>query len=516
VLHIVLTVATLAGLGGCDKEALPAGRQTEKSKMPLDVQFRIAKTNLLAQEDPNSQVILVNNGKAPVNILNPEFNPHMPVLRVMEVKTGMEMLQQRKAPMTGDKWTPLGPGQQIDSIFPLLSRAKLSLPVEYEISCIELYDNGKSKAESNALRVTITPVTPRSLSLVYVQGGWAAMEYGVSVNVATDPPMIVRHAFDVMAGGGVIDAQPVVKTSLRSAPVISAGANKVVMHAHWIGWIEDKAVCFTHFEPSIGALGVSKWNPGDLDAEVVGPMHSDPMPDMKVRPAGAALVWVGDPNANASTLQVLNISPAGKISPGARLAVMGARPQGLMSHERADGTRVATYAQKTAGGVALQAVTWHDQGTPRKLAEWPDADFIAQGGTLTMEDQIRGASLILKNPKGMRTPEVVAWRLDAKGNFTEEKRHAIQWPYAVAVSKGVVRVDPWGNPAVLLADQAGNWSVYDGKGNTTAAPPPYTTTKLPIDLAFLRQAQPVLIVGDISQGYRIVQLNGKPLPERGG
>src|SRR3954467_9512326 len=167
VLRIVLTLATFAGLGGCGKQALPAGRQTEKTKMPLDVQFRITKTTLLAQEDPNCQVLLVNNGKTPVNILNPEFNPHMPILRVMEVKTGVETLQQRKAPMTGDNATPLAPGQQIDSIFTLLPRAKLPLPVEYELSCILMYDNGKSKAESNAIRLTITPVTPKSLSLVY-------------------------------------------------------------------------------------------------------------------------------------------------------------------------------------------------------------------------------------------------------------------------------------------------------------------------------------------------------------
>jgi len=196
--------------------------------------------------------------------------------------------------------------------------------------------------------------------------------------------------------------------------------------------------------------------------------------------------------------------------------VMGARPRGMMSHERSDGTRIATYTQSTGGGTALQAVSWHDNGTPRRLVEWADSEFVASGGSINSENQICGATLLLKNPKGTRSPEVVTWRLDNKGNFTEEKRRPVTWPYSTPVTRAVIRVDGLGNPAMLMADHAGQWSIYYGDGKVIAAPAPYNNTKLPIDLAFLQPVEPVLIVGDQLQGFRIITMDGKPLPERGG
>src|SRR5258706_8260080 len=306
----VILLGLLVGLPSCHKQVEPTTRHTEKTKMPLDVTFKITRTELLVQENPICQLTLANSGKTTVNILNPSFNPHMPILRIIELRTGIETFQQAPIPFTGDYVTPLAAGQQIQAVFSLLSKGRLGMPGDYEISCNLHYVQGK-KVESNAVKVSIRPVTAKNLSLVFVQGGWAPVQYGVCVNIAADPPQIAQYCFNPLVKGGIADAQTVVKTTMRAAPVAAAPPNKSVSHSHWIGWVEDKTVCFTHFDASLGALGVSKWNPNDVEAEIVASMHTDVVADPQVRPAGAALDWVGDPNGNASSFQVLNLSAAG-------------------------------------------------------------------------------------------------------------------------------------------------------------------------------------------------------------
>src|SRR5258706_13584542 len=117
----VIFLGLLVGVPACQKQVEPTARHTEKTKMPLDVTLKITRTELLVQENPICQLTLANSGKTTVNILNPSLNPHMPILRIIDLRPGIETFQQAPIPFTGDYVTPLAAGQHIKAVFFLLS-----------------------------------------------------------------------------------------------------------------------------------------------------------------------------------------------------------------------------------------------------------------------------------------------------------------------------------------------------------------------------------------------------------
>jgi len=390
----------------------------------------------------------------------------------------------------------------------------LSIPGEYEISAIIPYDQGKSRAESNTVRIKIAPSTPKGLDMAYVQGGWATLLYGTCVNVTSDPPEILRYGFGVMPSGGVMDASIVCKGGLRIAPVIAAPHHGTVAHNHWIGWIDKEAFWFTHFDPYQGALAPRKWDHGGVEAQIVAPLLNGAS-DTTDRPAGSAMIWVGDPTANASGFQIVQLAAPGEATPGGRATITGLKPSWMMNHFRRNGSRVVSYAQPSPSGFALFALPWPDQALAsnplKKLAEYK-SQFVAGSALIGRDDTIMGASLILTVGTGSRKLEMLRWTLDVKNNYAEKERQEVPWQYSTPLTKSIVKVSPGGLGAALLADNLGKWSVFSN-GKLIELPADLANTKMPIDLAFLNEVQPVLIVGQELRGFKIVQLSGQPLPK---
>jgi len=302
---------------------------------------------------------------------------------------------------------------------------------------------------------------------------------------------------------------------LRIAPIISAPQNQSVVHTHWIAWIDKEAMWFTHYDPALGALAPRKWEHGGLEAQVVAPVFSAAAPDTTDRPNGAAMVWVGDPAANSSTFQIVQLAAPAKATPGGRATITGGKPVWMMNQFRSNGSRIVTFAQQTAGGSSLFALPWPDQALAsnplKKVADFK-AQFIAGGTVLLGDDTVHGGSLLLTATPGVRKLEMLHWTLDAKNNYAQKDIVEVPWPYATPIAKAIVRVSPGGMPAALLADDKGKWSVYNGKGKLVELPFDLAMTKMPIDMAFLNDVQPVLIVGQELRGFKVVQLSGEPLP----
>jgi hypothetical protein len=361
--------------------------------------------------------------------------------------------------------------------------------------------------------VKLSASTPKNLDWSYVQGGWAAVLYGACVNITADPPEILRYSFETLPGSGVVDGESVCKGAFRIAPIISAPQNQTVAHTHWIGWIDKEAMWFTHFDPAQGALAPRKWDHGGTEAQIVGPIYMTATPED--RPNGAAMVWVGDPGANASVFQIVQLSAPGKAAPGGRATITGPKPEWMMSHARSNNTRVVTYAQNIPGGSTLFVLPWPDQALAsnplKKLADFK-SQFIAGGGTLVRDDTIHGGALLLTATPGTRRLDMLHWTLDAKNNYAEKERIEVPWAYSTPLARAIVRVGPGGMPAALLQDDKGTWSVFDGKGKIVSLPNDLATTKMPIDLCFLNEVQPVLIVGQELRGFKVVQLSGQGLP----
>ena len=64
--------------------------------MPIEVKFTVKSTNLRFQEDSLAEAVLTNTGRDPLLIANPIMAPTLLRLRVVNIKTGVEQIYQKK------------------------------------------------------------------------------------------------------------------------------------------------------------------------------------------------------------------------------------------------------------------------------------------------------------------------------------------------------------------------------------------------------------------------------------
>ena len=154
------------------------------------------------------------------------------------------------------------------------------------------------------------------------------------------------------------DARPVANATLRIAPLLSVPPNNVVAPGHWIAWSEDRALAFTHFDPSLAAMNTGTWRPPEPEFALAAPLISENSTDPAVRPAGEALLWVGDAARHLSAFQVVRLTPDGRAAPIARCDVAGPRPTWMMSHVRSNATALVTYVHDEPARATLSLRPW--------------------------------------------------------------------------------------------------------------------------------------------------------------
>ena len=110
---------------------------------------------------------------------------------------------------------------------------------------------------------------------------------------------------------------------------------------------------------------------------------------------------------------------------------------------------------------------------------------------------------------------VIPWTLDENNKFEIQSEHAIDWEPANLIQKAIMRVSDGGRPVALFTDVEETWHIYDGKGKILPMPATYQKTKQLIEIGFINGiSDPLLICGTIQNGFKIIQLDGSPIPPR--
>jgi hypothetical protein len=321
-----------------------------------------------------------------------------------------------------------------------------------------------------------------------------------------------------MAEGGVADARPVANAILRADPVISAPPNNSVAHAHWIAWRDDRNIAFTHFESSTGPLPTGVWKCPQPEFEIIQPLATEPVNDPVQRPAGAALVWVGDPAKRISAFQVVNFSPDGKASTGPFCEAGGAKPTWMASHIPSTARRCLTFIRDAEQGCGLFLLPWPQPGVPAEpklLTKWNGA-CLGAGTLMIDDDSIRGATLVRSPQREGGKVELIAWKIGPKGEYAERARYPVPWAFQTAISRAIVRVGPAGKAVALISAGDGGWQFFDDEGGFKSLPAAMAATRQPVEIVFMDESIPVFIVGRLGQGFQVMLANGDPLPGHAG
>ena len=484
--------------------------------MPIDVGLKVASTELLYQESTLCEVTVKNAGPTPVAVPSPRANPSMPSVRVLDVKTGEETVYKGQDPPGAaprQVYEQIQPGKSLAMAFRLYHKIPLLDPGLYDVSAIS-EAVGAAKAESKAIRITVLPTTAKSLSTAYVAGGLSAMVYGAWVNVEADPPQIVRSRFEVLPGAFVSGVFPLAEGDIRAVPVPSAPPNGSPANSQWVGWLTGQTLCALHFDERLGASDVRKVKLAGAAMAIVPPLRTDPIRDTRVRPEGDALIMLSDPDGMAWQLDVVHLTEK-KLALVKETRMTGARPVWIHSYSLSDGRGWLVYAQEVESATSLGLSPWPAEAglsrEPAQAAQW-EGRFVAGGAALDRQDVLHGACLLWVGDGASLRLEAACWQVKSGHEYTEKSRQQVGWDATNEIAQAIVRVNLRGEPAFLIQDQEGSWSYCDLRG-CKPLPGPLATTKFPLDLAFISgEINPALICAEQGKGFRIVTLEGEPVP----
>ena len=487
--------------------------------MPIKIELKVNKNEFLCQESPQCVVTVKNNGSSAVAVPSPEANPKMPSIRVVNVKTGEETIYEGQEPpesVPREIHEQIAPGKSLQMKLNLFDRIPDLEPGKHDVS-VGCEPFGAGRAESNAVRLVVLPSTSKSLSTAYVAGGTSAMVYGVWINTEADPPQIVRGRFEVIPGASVTGVFPLADGHLQAVPVPSSPPNRSPVNSQWVAWLKGETFFAAHFDERMGASNVQKLKLGAANLEVVQPLYTETVRDTTVRPNGAALVVLSDPDGVRWQLNMINLSEK-KIALVQQAPMPGPRPSWVHSYSLSDRQRWLLYAQEQEDGSSLSLAPWPSgqaQGpqirTPIVLTHWKKR-FVAGGAALDAHDMLNGACLVWVGSGASLHMEMVCWQVTSKGEYTEKPVQNIPWDATTEASRALVRINGRGMPAALVRNKQGSW-FFCCADTCKPLPGVLATTKLPLDLAYVSgEVTPVLICGRRETGFSIVTLDGEPVP----
>jgi hypothetical protein len=478
--------------------------------MPLDVKFTVKSTNLRFQEDSLAEAVLTNTGRDPLLIANPIMAPELLRLKVVNIKTGVETVFQRKK--KGGSMPsierPLGPGKAYEHDLMLLDLPGELDPGEYDVTLGCTYNKGADSAESAPVRVKIRGTTPRNLG---IEGTAKKVFFGAWVNLGEDGPEIVRMRFDVVKGGGARDLRPLAKSTHNVRPVVSTPPNGQASAHTYVAWVDGAEIKFLQLHETDGLSPVRSISLPGGESRIVGPLHSDPTPDTDARPDGGLLLWMGEKDKAESQLQSLKLSESGA-KPQARVPLPGPKPVQLGSFVRADGRRMALIVQAAGGKFTVSVIPWPGMaGALKKLGEWK-GEFLSLGYAMDGGDVLHGSMFFRTGIEPHDDLDRIDFDLDGKDGFTAKAPVRITIDPQDPVEHALVRVSDQGGIAALLKGPAG-WSIYDGQ-SPAAAPlaEPLKSSNYPLDLGFLNDSTPIVIAARKDFGFHLHMADGSPIP----
>ena len=488
--------------------------------MPLNIQMTIDKTEILIGENPTCRLTLENRGSEAIEIIRPRSGGGMPAFRVVNTRTGADQIVRGNVVGSGIPVT-----QTIDardtfaSTLPLFEDANWLSPGQYLISSIYEFNNGKGRAESAPVKLTINPMAVRNLFIDSVQG---QSPNAVWANITSDPADIVMASIALTMDGGVTSVMPVGQGTLQSRPYVSLPPNGAPCFGNWVAWLDGgKSLHAVHVDPNLEGLPAGQFDLPDAGV-IVPPLFAQPNTTWGARGPGDALIWFNDESGSRSVVQRFHMVPVDKkvvIKPGYGYKIQASLPVWMQHHARSDSTRLITSLDVNARKISLVVLPVPEKNMTvtglqvRVLQTW-DGDFIAAGATMDLKDVIRGALLVWTAAQGKEVLELIGWSIGTDGAVSEHYRQALPWAATVPVDEAKVRVRENGVPAVLLKTQDQEWYVFDGLDKLVAAPPPFKDTQYGIDLAFWQGNEVVLIGAEAIKGLTVKRLDGSDLPKQ--
>lgn len=482
--------------------------------MPLGLVLQLSAADLLVQQDTTALLTITNNGPDAAVLPEPHLSPEIPALRIIEARSGIEVIRQRRPYPQGSRPRTLPVGGSIEHEFSLMDVAHVHTPGEYLVSAMVRSNGGRDFAESTPVKLTVTAVTPRTLNTTYVQGGYAFVKYGVTLNLAFDPPRLTRHCFSIRNGGGVVDAQSVVPASLLVHPTLSAPRNRQVSHDHWIAWMDGAGLHAVHMSAVDGASKPGTFKLASDEAVkpfLVSPLSIDAADEIEGRRPGAAFLWL--PQKGGGAFATIDLTPDARPALGASTSVPGSRPSWAMLVDPAESPRALYFTQSDGTRSTLRLLPWPRKAAPgaiKVLHEVP-GDVIAGDVLLDAADAAHGALLQISDPRE-RALSLARFRVTLQDGFVLGESHDIPWPFSTDIQRAVVRVGPGGIPAALLQDPNGTWSAFSPADGLVKAPSQVAQSVAAIDLAFLTEGVPLLVVGQPMSGFEVFQMDGSKLP----
>lgn len=490
---------------------LPGLVSLENSSMPLKAELIIEKTDLILQQNPQCAVRLTNVGDKEIVLASAS-----PAFRIVEASTGLETKVQKKG---HESWTAepvtLKPNTSTDLFFDLLKQVPIKVPGKFDISVIVVY-NAVQSAESEPVRVAVHAATPRALFLEAGNGGNSSVIYASWVNVATDPPEIVRTKIDLLPGGGIADSFSCGPAHLRAAPVLSAAANLIPVNSHYIGWIEKEQLKFVHADDALGVTPAVSIKLPTASCRIVEPLFSEPIVDTTARPEGGALVVAWSDPATPAKLFSYKLTPKGARQTGSALLSDGV-PLFIQSFALSEGSQRYLTLNQSADRMTLAIGSWPTEdrsAPPEKLGDikgmFISADFIVDPS-----DDIHGCVLAWSAPNPPRSLELVHWTLPrATGKLLTGARTTIEWDPTMAIESARVRAGDRGPDGAYIRGGDARWRVLVPEIGLKFAPDEVVTSKLPLDGAMLGGVEPVLVFGQLLSGLKVIRLDGSPLPHK--
>ena len=487
--------------------------------MALEVTLAVKVATLLYLQDTACIFTIKNLGPGPVTMPVPSMERSQPALHVTNVRSGAEQTLRRYVAPKGSRAAPgeLPAGNSVEAGFSLSDFVPALDPGDYDLRVTWEFNEGRDRAQSTSVRLTVLPVTPKSLLTVPAVGGKGGVLFATWVNLLSQPaPSIVRAQISLRPGRTVNVLGRVTDCQASTRPVLSAPAAGQGLSSHWIAWVDGERFKFLH---DGGDLGVSKLESVKLsggDAEIVEPLYSSRVENETVRPPGAALLVFRGTDATRFAVQTVELAP-GKATAGRAAALSGAKPTWMSAQFRTGGQKVVLFVQADGGRAILSVSAWRgvngDGAGAIKLTDWR-GKFISGGAMTDAKNVTHGGALLLVEDKGAVKPVFVDWSCSAFNEFKEVKRQDVEWPANMAITDASVAVNDSGKTAALLRDGAGRWHVFvDGK--VQPVPPQFLQTQLPIQLGFLNgTGEPLLICGAVASSLNVVRLDGSNLPRR--
>ena len=487
--------------------------------MILLLHFTIEQAVVFYQQDSMCHVSLTNAGQAAIQITEPKTDETLPIVYVLDIHTGVEEVYRgNQSPHVSPEPLSLLPGQKKECSFSLLSDIPNLPPGEYDISVGWEYNEGQETARSNTVRVKVVQSTPTSLSLANTVGGRSGHKHGTWVDVANDPPCVMYGGFDLNLGGGMKNVTKIAPLKELVHPVISSPVNRTPLRSHWLAWLDKKGVNYTHIDKKSGILKPQCLKFKGIEAEIITPFYGAKTKDPQVRPEGLVLVCSKTPTATQFLGQTIRLSTK-KAEVIGQAEFHGPKPLWIANHARSEQQLLMTYLQTDGNTLTLNSAPWpgitSEFSRPTRLAALK-GQFLAADAVLVNDGVIRGGILMWKHLEG--TPNrlvVVTWTLDENNKFELQPEHAIDWEPADLIQTAIMRVSDGGRPVALFTDVEETWHIYDGKGKVLPMPAPYQKTKQLIEIGFINGiSDPLLICGTVQNGFKIIQLDGSPIPPR--